>query len=167
MTLADGTLAMKDLDRDLREPARLTLLDPHTLEPKCAEVTLPEASIARLAADAMTLYVVGVTTATRLRWDGERLSADAPVADPVPRRPDHSYGWDPVIAGGQLWWLDNGAHDYVTTMRGAGRARGAVRLVRASLADSADREAVEVCGRRAGRSPTRRSMTPRAGCRGL
>jgi hypothetical protein len=34
VVLADGTLAMKDLDVGLREPSRLTLLHPETLEPQ-------------------------------------------------------------------------------------------------------------------------------------
>ena len=68
------------------------------------------------------------------RWGGPYLS------------PGGSYGWDPVIAGGQLWFMDNGAHDFVTTMRGAGVAPGPVHLVRMSLADRDDVERVEVCG---------------------
>jgi hypothetical protein len=51
-----------------------------------------------------------------------------------------------VIGGGQLWFLDNGAHEYVTTMRGAGVAPGPVHLIRCSLTDPGDIERVEVCG---------------------
>ena len=46
-----------------------------------------------------------------------------------------------------MWFLDNGAHGYSTTMRGAGIAPGPVRLIRVSLEDPDDRETVEVCGR--------------------
>jgi hypothetical protein len=42
--------------------------------------------------------------------------------------------------------MDNGDHDYQTTMLGAGRAPGAIHLFRVSLADSADTAAVEVSG---------------------
>jgi hypothetical protein len=52
-----------------------------------------------------------------------------------------------VIAGGQMWFMDNGDHDYVTTMRGAGVAPGPVHLIRMSLTDPGDVERVEVCGR--------------------
>ena len=31
-------------------------------------------------------------------------------------RPGQSYGWDPVVEGGELWWLDNGEHTYTTSM---------------------------------------------------
>jgi hypothetical protein len=145
VVLGDGTIAMKDFDRELREPARLTLLDPDTLEPRCADVDLGEPAIARLSADGNDLYVVGARTVMRLRWDGSALVRDAHWGGRY-LAPRGSYGWDPVIAGGHLWFLDNGAHDFVTTMRGAGVAPGPAHLIRMSLSDPADRETVEVCG---------------------
>jgi hypothetical protein len=51
-----------------------------------------------------------------------------------------------VLAGGSAWFMDNGDHDYVTTMLGAGTAAGPVHLVRVSLTDAADHELVPVCG---------------------
>ncbi len=146
VVLGDGTLVMKDLDLDLLAPARLTLLDPETLAPRCAEITVPEPSIARLSADGESVYVVGTSTVWRYRWDGAGLHRDEDWHARYDGGPRHSYGWDPVIAGGQLWFLDNGAHDFTTTMRHAGRAAGPVRLIRVSLDDSGDREFVEVCG---------------------
>lgn len=146
VVLADGTLAMKDLDRALEHPARLTLLDPETLERRAEDIELPEPSIARLSADGDVVYAVGATTVWRYRWDGTRLERDGGWEAPYRRGPGNSYGWDPVIAGGQLWLLDNGAHDYVTTMRGAGTSSGPVHLIRVSLSDADDYEIVEVCG---------------------
>ncbi len=146
VVLADGTLAMKDLDRELRHPAGLTLLDPVTLAPRCATVALAEPSIGRLAADGDTIYVVGATTVWRYRWDGTSCELDEDWRLPYHGGPEHSYGWDPVISGAQLWFLDNGAHGYSTTMRGAGVSAGAVRLIRVSLTDCADHEFAEVCG---------------------
>lgn len=142
----DGTLALKEIDRDLRQPAHVTLLHPETLEPVCPEVTLPEPAIARLSADGDELYVVGVTTLWRYRWDGRQLTPDESWQVRYHGGAGHSYGWDPVIAGGHVWFMDNGAHDYASTMRGAGQAAGPVRLIRASCADSGDHEAVEVSG---------------------
>ena len=144
VALGDGTLAMKDIDRSLAAPALLTLLDPGTLERRCPDVPLPESAVARLAADGDRLYAVGATAVHGYRWDGARLEQELEVR--YLDRPGQSYGWDPVIAGGHLWFLDNGDHDYVTTMLGAGRATGPVHLIRISLADPADREAVAVCG---------------------
>ena len=146
VVLADGSLAMKDLDLGLREPTHITLLDPDTLAPRCAEVRLPESSVARLAADGDVIYVIGASTAWRYRWDGTRLQRDEGWHASYHGGARHSYGWDPVIAGGHLWFLDNGAHEYATTMRSAGLAPGPVRLVRLSLQDCTDRETVEVCG---------------------
>jgi hypothetical protein len=146
VVLADGTLATKDLDRDLRHPATLTLLDPDGLEALREPVELPEPVIARLAADGNALYVVGVTSAYRFVWDGRRLERDGEFERRYLDRPGQSYGWDPVIEGGQLWFLDNGAHEYSTTMRGAGVTSGPVHLIRISLQDPGDRELVEVCG---------------------
>lgn len=146
VALEDGTLAMKEIDRDLRRPAHLCLLDPATLKPRCAEQALDEPSIARLSADGDFLYMVGVTTVSRHHWDGQRLRRDPDWQFRYHGGPAHSYGWDPVISGGHVWFLDNGAHDYSSTMRGAGLARGPIRLVRVSISDCADVEAVEVSG---------------------
>jgi hypothetical protein len=60
--------------------------------------------------------------------------------------PSQGYGWDVALAGGHAWFMDNGEHDYVTTMLGAGVASGPVHLVRVSLEDAADHELVPVCG---------------------
>lgn len=145
VVLADGTLAMKDFDRDSGAPATVVLLDPDTLERRCADVRLGEASIARLSADGNDLYVVGERSVFRLRWDGTALEHDPDWGGEY-LGAGNSYGWDPVIAGGHLWFLDNGAHDFVTTMRGAGVAPGPVHLHRFALDDGHDHEQVEVCG---------------------
>lgn len=145
VVLTDGTLVMKDFDRDVREPARLVLLDPERLERRCEDVPLPEAAIARLSADGDDVYVVGASAVTRLRWDGAALRPDTDWGAAY-LQPGQSYGWDPVIAGGHLWFMDNGAHDFVTTMQGAGIAPGPVHLIRMSLTDPRDIERVEVCG---------------------
>ena len=64
-------------DAALREPARLVVLDPDTLERRCEDVALGEPVIARLSADGDDLYVVGARTAFRLRWDGTRMQRDS------------------------------------------------------------------------------------------
>jgi len=145
VVLPDGTLVMKDFDRDLREPARLVLLDPDTLERRAEDVDLGEPAIARLTADGDDLYVVGARTVFRLRWDGSRMLRDEAWGTSY-LVDGGSYGWDPMVAGGHLWFMDNGAHDFVTTMRGAGVAPGPVHLLRMALDDAADVERVEVCG---------------------
>ncbi len=142
VVLGDGTLAMKDIDRSLGAPAHLTLLDPETLGIR-SELQLREPAIARLSADGDRLFVVGTRTVFGLHWNGSQLERvfEVPYA-----RPGQSYGWDPVIEGEQLWFLDNGEHDYSTTMLGAGVSKGPVHLIRISLSDPEEVEIVEVCG---------------------
>jgi hypothetical protein len=151
LVLPDGSLVMKDLIRDGSAPSRLVVLEPERLEPLGDEVAVPESSIARISADGHTVYVVGDHTAFRFAWDPvrHRLSLDDGWRVPYRVLADQSYGWDPVIEGGQLWFMDNGDHRYAGTMRGAGVAEGPVHLVRASLATGAV-ELVPICGERAG-----------------
>jgi hypothetical protein len=61
-------------------------------------------------------------------------------------RDDQSYGWDPVVAAGHVWFMDNGEHRYAGTMVGKGVATGPVHLVRVSVDDPTDHEMVEISG---------------------
>lgn len=147
--LADGTIATKDFDHQATsQGTRLTLLDPDRLEPRCADVQLPERSIARLSSDGTTIYVVGETKTYRYVWDPatEQLRLDEDWSFRYGPRPGKSYGWDPVIDDGQMWFLDNGEHTYTTSMLHAGVAPSPIQLLRASLADAADHDAVDICG---------------------
>ena len=146
VVLACGALVMKDLDRSASTRTTLTVLDPETLEPLCPPQEAPEASIARLSAVGDTVYLVGAHTISRWDWDGGRLVRDEGWELRYRTQPDQSYGWDVALAGGHAWFMDNGDHDFVTTMLGAGKARGPVHLVRVSLTDASDHELVPVCG---------------------
>jgi hypothetical protein len=146
VVLACGALVMKDLDRSASTRTTLTVLDPETLHPLCPPQEAPEASIARLSAVGDTVYLVGAHTISRWDWDGERLVRDESWELRYRTQPDQSYGWDVALAGGHAWFMDNGDHDFVTTMLGAGKARGPVHLVRVSLTDASDHELVPVCG---------------------
>jgi hypothetical protein len=149
VVLGCGALVMKDLDRSAAAPTTLTVLDPESLE-ALARVEAPEPSIARLSADGDTVYVVGDRTITRWDWDGERLVRDEGWQLRYRTKPDQTYGWDVALSGGHAWFMDNGDHDYVTTMLGAGTARGPVHLVRVSLTDAGDHELVPISGARGG-----------------
>ena len=146
VVLRDGSLAIKDLDLDEQEACELVLLDPTTLVPRCPPLRLPEPSVARLSADCNTVYVVGTESIWRAHSEGRRLTLDEDWHFRYHGGPRHSYGWDPVIAGAHVWFLDNGAHDYATTMRGAARSAGPVRLIRVAVADAGDADIVEVSG---------------------
>ncbi|RIK08727.1 MAG: hypothetical protein DCC49_08575 [Acidobacteria bacterium] len=135
LALPDGSLIMKDQVRDGSGPSRLVVLDPDGLEMTCGEVDCPEGVVARLSADGETVYVVGTNSVFRYRWNRHALSLELDDLWRVEylTRPDQSYGWDPVIAGGCLWFMDNGDHRFSGTMRGAGVAQGAVHLYRAPI----------------------------------
>jgi hypothetical protein len=75
---------------------------------------------------------------------------------------EQSYGWDPVIAGGHAWFLDNGANDFSQSFRGGGRASGPIHLVRVSLDDARDWELFTPFGRRTAPSRIRRRSSRRA-----
>ena len=122
VVLACGALVMKDLDRSASTRTTLTVLDPETLRPLCPPQEAPEASIARLSAVGDTVYLVGAHTISRWDWDGGRLVRDESWELRYRTQPDQSYGWDVALAGGHAWFMDNGDHDFVTTMLGAGKA---------------------------------------------
>lgn len=152
VVLGDGSIATKDLQRPAGRPSTLSVLDPVTLEDRTAPLTLPEPSVARLSADGDDLVVVGVSALHRLRWDGAGAEV-RPAAPPAAylRHRDQSFGWDPVVDAGAIWWMDNGDHTFERglTMLGNGVAAGPVRLWRAPVGGTGgDSEAssVEVSG---------------------
>jgi hypothetical protein len=146
VALDSGVLVMKDLDRSATTRTTFTVLDAETLAPLIGQLEAPEASIARLSAAGDTVYAVGDHTISRWDWDGRRLVRDEGWELRYRTSPSQGYGWDVALAGGHAWFMDNGEHDYVTTMLGAGVAEGPVHLVRVSLEDADDHELVPVCG---------------------
>jgi hypothetical protein len=149
VVLADGSLATKDLQRPGGPASTLSILDPVTLEDLVPPQPLGEPSVARISADGNDLAVVGVSTLRRLTWDPE---AQALITHhELDRRylvhDDQSFGWDPVLDAGAVWWLDNGDHVFQSslTMLGNGVAGGPVRLWRAGL-DGGPTASVEISG---------------------
>ena len=150
VTLPGGQLVTKNLSR--RQPARLMVLHPKTLEPMGPPIVCPEPSVARLSAQGDTVYVAGVHSVMRYHWDARRarLQPDTGWRWDYLAGTRNSFGWDLVLAGGHAWFMDNGDHSYLWTMRGAGRRRSANRLLRVSLADARLHAAWDVSGRAAG-----------------
>lgn len=146
VVLPGGQLVTKQLSH--RQPARLQVLHPQTLEPIGSPVVCPEPSVARLSASGTTVYVAGLHSVMRYHWDDAR----ATLLPDVGWRWDYlagtrnSFGWDLVLAGGHAWFMDNGDHRYLWTMRGAGRRRSANRLLRVSLRDARDHAAWDISG---------------------
>lgn len=152
VVLADGSLATKDLQRPGGAPSTLSILDPVTLEDRAAPFALPEPSVARLAADGGTVVVVGVTALHRLSWDPGAATL-TPVGSPFTYLDDteHSFGWDPVVDAGAIWWMDGGDHTFAEgmTMLGNGVATGPNRLWKLPL-DGSPAASIEVSGRPGG-----------------
>ncbi len=150
VVLPGGALVTKNLSR--RQPARLTVLHPRTLEPLCPPVVCPEPSVARLGVLGDAVYVVGIHSVTRYHWDAARarLRLDTDWRWDYLAGTGNSFGWDLVLAGGHAWFMDNGDHNYLWTMRGAGRRHTPNRLLRVSLQDARDHQAWEVSGRAGG-----------------
>ncbi len=143
VVLACGLIVAKNLSDKVA--ARLIVIDPATMR-AVAEVEAPEASIARLSACGDTVYLVGVRRILRFDWRHGTLVRDPDWAHDYLAGTANSYGWDVVLAGGHAWFVDNGHHRYRTRMLGAGVRSTANRLVRVSLTDAGDHDAVEISG---------------------
>jgi hypothetical protein len=155
VVLPDGTLVTKDFggrlphdapDAPAPQPAELLALDPETLDimSRCA---LPEPSIARLSADGDDVYAVGTTTLFGVHWNGAALVRDETFAARYRTIEGQTYGWDPVLALGAAWFLDNGegSERYAGTFHGQGTASAPLHLVRVDLA-TAKVTLTEICG---------------------
>lgn len=146
LVLSDGNLVMKNIVRDGAMPSYFTVLEPERLDFVGGEAEVPEPSIARIAKDIGSggefVYVVGDHTIFRYRYERGALARDAGWSFRYRTLPDaeQSYGWDPVIAGGDAWFMDNGEGIFQASLRNGGVATGPLHLVRVSLADSRDAE---------------------------
>jgi hypothetical protein len=141
-----GVLPGQDPDDHTPLPTELVVLEPQGLE-VVARCELPEPSIARLSAAGNDVYVVGTSTLFRARWDGTSLTPDGGFRGAYRTLPGQTYGWDPVIALGAAWFLDDGegSERYIGTMRGQGVSAAPLHLVRVDLR-TGDVQLTEVCG---------------------
>lgn len=142
LALADGNLVMKNFVRDGSNHSFLSVLEPSNLAPVCAEVEVPEASIARISSDRTSngefVYVAGDHTVFRYHYSGGALRRDEGWSYRYRTRPEaeQSYAWDPVIAGGNVWFMDNGDNLFTGSFKGGGVATGPLHLHRVSVADA-------------------------------
>ena len=142
--LDNGLIVTKNLSD--RIAARLSVIDPETMQPACDEIVCPEPSIARLSADGNSVYMVGVRSIFRYHWDGRTLVFDPDWRFDYIGYSGQSYGWDVVLDGTNAWFMDNGKHRYVTSLIGRGVSQTPNRLIRVSLADATDHQALDVSG---------------------
>jgi hypothetical protein len=141
-----GVLPGQDPTTHSAEPAELVALEPESLEivDRCA---LPEPSVARISAAGATVYVVGTSSLVRVSWNGTRFTVDDSFRARYRTLAGQTYGWDPVLALGAAWFLDNGAGSerYAGTLRGRGISTAPLHLVRVDLTTGAV-TLTEVCG---------------------
>ena len=144
--LDNGLLVTKNLSD--QTAARLTVVDPQTLQPACDDTLCPEPSIARLSSIGNTVYVVGVRSIFRYHWqdDSSSLVPDADWRFDYIGDSGQSYGWDVVLDGTNAWFMDNGKHSYFIRMIGNGVHPTPNRLIRVSMLDASDHQVLPVCG---------------------
>ncbi len=146
--LDGGELVTKDCDAPRgTEPATVSVLDPETLLPVAEPLRLPEPSIARLSSNGESVIAVGTTQLFRLRLDRSagRLELEQDWTPSYGPAPGRSFGWDPVIAGEHVFWMDQGRNRVDRTMLGSGTEPDPVRLWWARLDDGAVRS-TEISG---------------------
>jgi hypothetical protein len=144
--LDSGQLVAKNLSDSTR--ARIAVIDPETLRLVCEDVECPEPSIARLSAVGDCVYVVGTESVFRYVWDqaGGTLRIDDGWRFRYKGEAGQTYGWDCVLDGADVWFMDNGKHRYRTSMIGAGVSAAPNRLLRVSMQDAHDWQAIDVSG---------------------
>ena len=149
VVLAGGELVTKDCHAPFGIiPSTVSVLDPETLEPACEPLRLPEPSIARLASDGESVTVVGTTTVYRLWLDraSRCLEIDAAWQPRYGPAPGRSFGWDPVLTGEHVLWMDQGRNHVDRTMRGSGDEPDPVRLWWAREDGAGEPRSVEISG---------------------
>ena len=144
--LDNGYLVMKQLSD--ASNAVLSILDPDTLQPICEPVETPEPSISRLSSKGNTVYVTGTKSIFRYRWNDEigKAELDEEWNFDYIRGTQQSYGWDPVISGNNVWFMDNGKHRYHVSMINAGVRSTPVNAIRVSLEDAGCHTIIPVTG---------------------
>ncbi len=146
VVLDNGLMVTKNLS--LTTPARITVIDPVRFERACTDIDCPEPSVARLSAIGNSVYIVGVRSIMRYHWSDaqQSLQFDANWCFDYVGNSRQTHGWDVVLDGRNAWFMDNGQHRYVWRMTGAGVSRTANRLIRVSLDDCHDHQAIDVSG---------------------
>lgn len=164
LVLPDGMLVMKDFGggRGARalpagEGSELVVLEPDRLE-IVARLELPEGSIARISASLpsdhgetgrVLVHVVGDESLLDVVWDPARAALRLGARVRYLTRPGQTFGWDPVIADGSVWLLDDGegTDAFGPSFRGKGVSTAPLQLLRIPLEGDRTPVAVEVCGK--------------------
>lgn len=129
----------------------IVVLDPDSLQSACAPTLMPEPSISRLSAVGNQVYVTGVRTIYRYEFNAhtQTLELDETWSLDYVGDSGQEYGWDPVLDGRNIWFMDNGRHKMGTTslsMLNAGVNPTPNNIIRVSATDDANYSITPVCG---------------------
>jgi len=129
----------------------LLVLDPDTLREACTPAIMPEPSIARLSAIGDQVYVTGVTTIYRYTFDASTrcLRRDENWSLDYVGGSSQEYGWDPVLDGDNVWFMDNGRHRMgrsSLSLLGAGVNPTPNNIIRVSATDAGNHSITPICG---------------------
>ena len=129
----------------------IVVLDPDTMQPACQHTPMPEPSISRLSSSGNFVYVTGVRIIYRYEFDAEQrtLRLDDSWSLDYVGRSNQEYGWDPVLDGDNIWFMDNGKHKMGRTslsMLNAGVNPTPNNVIRVSARDATNHSVTQVSG---------------------
>jgi hypothetical protein len=129
----------------------IVVLDTDTLREACPHTIMPEPSISRLSSVGNHVYVTGIRTIYRYEFDADTRSLilDENWSLDYIGDSGQEYGWDPVLDGHNIWFMDNGKHKMGRTslsMLKAGENPTPNNVIRVSTQDANDYSITPVCG---------------------
>ena len=149
VVLDNGFIVTKPIASDVSTD--IVVLDPETMQEACQHTPMPEPSISRLSASGNQVYVTGVSTIYRYEFDANTrtLTLDESWSLDYVGNTSQEYGWDPVLDGDNIWFMDNGKHRMGRTslsMLKAGVNPTPNNLIRVSRHDASNHSIIPVCG---------------------
>jgi len=109
------------------------------LDPKDCSIVgtydLDEGSIARLSSSGQDVVVIGIDHVVMLHVDPDSGQITERLRTPYRTLAGQGYGWDPVLADGTAWFLDNGegSEAFDGSLLGKGLAEAPLHLVSVDL----------------------------------
>jgi len=149
VVLDNGFIVTKPIASE--DTTSIVVLDPETMTEACAHTIMPEPSISRLSASGNQVYVTGVTTIYRYEFDAatRQLVLDSDWSLDYVGDSGQEYGWDPVLDGKNIWFMDNGKHKMGSTslsMLNAGVNPTPNNVIRVAADDAHNFSITPVCG---------------------
>jgi len=149
VVLDNGFIVTKPIASDVA--ISIVVVDPDTMKEACQHTPMPEPSISRLSSSGNYVYVTGVRTIYRYEFDAatRTLILDESWALDYVGDSDQEYGWDPVLDGENVWFMDNGKHKMGKTslsMLNSGVNPTPNNIIRVSSSNSSDYSITPVCG---------------------